>query len=71
MSRRHETRKQRRRRRCPSGKIAYRDYTEAAAGKAAIEARGERTMTIYQCSLCQFWHLTTESILKADTKEQQ
>lgn len=63
MTRRHETRQQRRRRRCPTAKIAYRSLEEASAAKAQIEQRGERLMTVYECHLCPFFHLTTETVL--------
>lgn len=62
MGRRHETRMQRRRRRCPTAKIAYRSADEAGAAKAQIEERGERLMKVYQCDLCSFLHLTTETV---------
>jgi hypothetical protein len=61
--RKHETRARRRRRRCPTGKIAYRALAEALAAKAEIDARGERIMAAYDCGLCAFFHLTTDQVI--------
>lgn len=46
------------RRRCPSGKTAYRSKRDAKNGATAVARGGDRRMRPYLCPDCHHWHVT-------------
>ncbi len=52
--------KARRTRRCPSGKVRYRDHQSAVMVLRNVQGRGGDLARAYQCPMCQGWHLTSQ-----------
>jgi hypothetical protein len=49
---------------CPTGKVRYRDKTEALHGMSAIvqgSGRDRLPTRTYECPMCAGWHLTSQA----------
>lgn len=53
-------------RRCPTGKMMYRDRLAAQIVLAGRYARDKGEIREYRCNLCGRWHLTSQPLKRSN-----